>query len=122
MANHMEFTVTHPSRWLLAAVMITTAFSSGALAASATGWDGTWSGAWGGRAAEATSITIAGKRVVSYEYQSVSHPVANSNVTPTKITYEDQGNTVTLIKKSETTASASLHSQQGDATAELTRQ
>ena len=71
---------------------------------------------------EATSVTIAGKRVVSYEYQGVSHPVASSDVTPTKITYEDQGNTVTLTKKSETTASAALHSHQGDATADLTRQ
>jgi hypothetical protein len=108
------------SRWLLAAVMIT-AFSCPALAASATGWDGTWSGAWGGKPSEATSITIAGKQVVSYQYKGESHPVATSNVTPTKITYEDQGNTVTLTKKSETTASAALHSQQGDATAELTR-
>jgi len=119
--EHMEVPMTSPSRWLFAAVMIT-AFASGALAASATSWDGTWSGAWGGKASEATSVTVAGKRVVSYTYQGVSHPVAQSEVTPTKITYEDQGNVVTLTKKSETTASATLHSQQGDATAELTRQ
>ena len=67
------------SRWLLAAVMIT-AFSCPALAASATGWDGTWSGAWGGKPSEATSITIAGKQVVSYQYKGESHPVATSNV------------------------------------------
>jgi hypothetical protein len=121
MTDDMEFPMTRPSRWLLLAVMIT-AFSSAALAASKTGWDGTWSGAWGGKASEATSVTIADNKVVSYEYQGVSHPVANSKVTPAKITYEDQGNTVTLIKKSETTASAALHSDQGDATAELTRQ
>jgi hypothetical protein len=60
--------------------------------------------------------------VVSYAYQGVSHPVSTSHATPGKITYEDQGNTVTLVKKSETTASAALHTQQGDATAELTRQ
>jgi hypothetical protein len=113
--------MTRSSLWLSAAVMIA-ALSSAALAGPATRWDGTWSGAWGGKASEATSVTIAGQRVVSYEYQGVSHPVASSNVTPTKITYEDQGNTVTLIKKSETNASAALHSQQGDATAELTRQ
>ena len=108
-----------PSRWLLAAVMIA-AFSSGALAASS--WDGTWSGAWGGKTEQVTSVTVAGKRVVSYSYQGVSHPVAKSNVTSTKITYQDQGNTVTIIKKSDSTASASLHSEQHDATAELTRQ
>jgi hypothetical protein len=67
-------------------------------------------------------VTIAGDRVVSYAYQGVSHPVATSKATPTKITYEDQGNIVTLTKKSETTAHAALHSSQGDATAELTRQ
>ncbi len=108
------------SFWLVAALMIP-ACSSAALAGTAMGWDGTWSGAWGGRASESTSVTVAGDRVVSYEYQGVSHPVASSNVTPTKITYEDQGNTVTLVKKSDTTASAALHTQQGDATAELTR-
>jgi|ERR1700677_4493023 hypothetical protein len=91
-----------------------------ALAASKTSWDGTWSGAWGG--SEPTSITIAGKRVVSYEYQSVSHPVNSSNVTPEKITYQDNGVIVTLTKTGETTAHATLHSEQGDATAELTRQ
>ena len=83
-------------------------------------WDGTWSGAWGGR--EPTSITIADRRVVSYEYQSVSHPVKSSKVTPAKITYEDEGVTVTLTKTGATTAHATLHSEQGDATAELTRQ
>jgi len=110
-----------PSRWLLVAVTIA-AFSSTALAASRTGWDGTWSGAWGGKASEATSVTIANNKVVSYQYQGATHPVASSKVTPTNIIYDDQGVTVTLIKKSETTASAALHSDQGDATAELTRQ
>jgi hypothetical protein len=112
--------MTRPFRWLLAAVMIT-AFSSSAFAAS--GWDGTWSGAWGGKAEQATSVTVSGKRVVSYSYQGVSHPVASSNVTATKITNEDQGNSVTLTKTGEKTADATLHSQQGDdATADLTRQ
>jgi hypothetical protein len=108
------------SFWISLAVMIT-AFSSAALAASKTGWDGTWSGAWGGKASEATSVTVADNKVVSYEYQGASHPVANSNVTATKITYEDQGNSVTLTKTAETIAHATLHSDQGDATAELAR-
>jgi hypothetical protein len=97
------------------------AFATAALAASRTGWDGTWSGAWGGKEAEATSITVANNRVVSYQYQGVSHPVASSKVNPTKIIYEDQGVTVTLTRTSDATASAALHSEQGDATAELTR-
>jgi hypothetical protein len=111
--------MTRPSLWLSAAVMIT-AFSSSAFAAS--GWDGTWGGAWGGKTEQATSVTVSGKKVVSYSYQGVSHPVASSNVTATKITYEDQGNSVTLTKTGETTAHATLHSQSNDAAAELTRQ
>jgi hypothetical protein len=95
-------------------------FSSYALAAS--GWDGTWGGAWGGNAEQATSITVSGNRVVSYSYQGVSHPVAASSVTATKITYEDQGNSVTLTKTGEKSAHATLHSHSNDATAELTLQ
>jgi hypothetical protein len=106
------------SLWLSAAVMIT-AFSSSAFAAS--GWDGTWSGAWGGKAEQATEITVAGKKVVSYSYQGVSHPVTSSSVTATKITYEDQGNSVTLTKTGESTAHAKLHTGSNDADAELTR-
>jgi hypothetical protein len=48
--------------------------------------------------------------------------VGRSNVTAKKITYEDQGIIVTLTKTSETTAHATLHSEQGDATAKLTKQ
>jgi hypothetical protein len=110
--------MTRPFRWLLAAAMIT-AFSPSALPAS--GWDGTWGGAWGGKTEQATTITVSGKKVVSYSYQGVSHPVASSNVTATKITYEDQGNSVTLVKTGETTAHATLHNGSNDATAELTR-
>jgi hypothetical protein len=110
--------MSRPSLWLSAAVMIT-AFSSSAFAAS--GWDGTWSGAWGGKPEQATEITVSGKKVVSYSYQGVSHPVASSNVTATKITYEDQGNSVTLTKTGESTAHAKLHAGSNDADAELTR-
>ena len=107
-----------PSLWLSAAAL-TIAFSSSAFAAS--GWDGTWSGAWGGKPEQATEITVAGKKVVSYSYQGVSHPVASSNVTATKITYEDQGNSVTVTKTGESTAHAKLHTGSNDADAELTR-
>jgi hypothetical protein len=108
--------MTRRSRWLLAAVMIT-AFSSSACAAS--GWDGTWSGAWGGKPEQTTTVTVSGKQVVSFSYQGVSHPVASSTVTAKKITYEDQGNSVTLTKTGEKSAHATLHSQSNDATAEL---
>lgn len=110
-----------PSSWLSAAALIAAA-SSAVLAASVSGWDGTWSGAWGGDANQRTSVTVAGDRVASYMYQGMSHPVASSNVTARTITYQDQGNFVTLTKRSETTADAALRTQQGDATAVLTRQ
>jgi hypothetical protein len=83
-------------------------------------WEGTWSGAWGG--SQPTSITIAGNRVVSYTYQGASTPVTSSRVTPTRITYVGNGSTVTMVRTGNTTASATLHSQQGEGTAQLTRQ
>jgi hypothetical protein len=83
-------------------------------------WDGTWSGSWGGR--DPTSITVAGNRVVSYVYQGATTPVATSRVSPTRIVYSSNGVVVTLTKTGAATASAKLHSSQGDATAELTKQ
>ena len=108
-------------RSLLLATILVIASSSAALAAM-TGWDGTWSGAWGSDTSQSTSVTVAGNRVVSYTYQGMSHPVASSNVTANSITYQDQGNSVTMTKRSETTANAALHTPQGNATAVLTRQ
>jgi hypothetical protein len=90
-------------------------------AAPKRSWDGTWSGKWGGQDAQATSVTIVHNKVVSYTYQGASSPVAESKVTPTTVTYGEQGVTVILKRTSDTTAAASLHSPQGDATAELTR-
>ncbi|THD45467.1 MAG: hypothetical protein E7774_08005 [Bradyrhizobium sp.] len=110
--------MTRHFRWVLAAAIFATMSSS----ALASGWNGTWSGEWGGNAQQATSVTVAGNRVVSYSYQGVSHPVAASVVTATKITYEDEGNNVTLTRTGEKTAHATLHSGNNDATAELTLQ
>jgi len=107
--------------WPLVAALIV-APTLAAFAVSNTGWDGTWKGAWGGDATQTTSVTVANDRVVSYTYQGTSHPVASSNVTAGAITYSDQGNTVTLTKKSATTAAAALRTPEGNATAVLTRQ
>src|SRR5271156_5434375 len=88
-------------------------------AAPTSSWDGTWSGAWGG--SQPCSVTIAGNRVVSYEYQGASTPVTKSRLTSKTVTYEGTGATVTLTRTGTTTALATLHSQQGDATAQMTR-
>jgi hypothetical protein len=87
---------------------------------SSGSWSGTWSGSWGG--SQPTSITIEGTRVVSYTYQGASTPVTKSHVTAKVVTYEGQGTTVTMTRTGATTASAKLHSQQGDGTAQLTKQ
>src|ERR1700733_4245027 len=112
----MEIDMIRCANWFFAVAMAI-AFSSSAFAAS--GWDGTWSGAWGGKPEQTTTVTVSGKQVVSFSYQGVSHPVASSTVTAKKITYEDQGNSVTLTKTGEKSAHATLHSQSNDATAEL---
>ena len=109
-------------RSLLLATVLFAASSSAALAALPSGWDGTWSGEWGGDPNQATSITIAGNRVVSYTYQGMSHPVPGpSHVTSSMITYQVDGNTVRLVKRSNTTVNAALHTPMGDGTAVLTR-
>ncbi len=107
-------------RFALAAIPLSLLFATSLQAAPKSAWDGTWSGAWGG--SRPTSITIANKKVVSYEYQGVSTPVVASRVTQRRVTYGDNGTVVILTRTGKTTAFATLHTQQGDATAKLTRQ
>ena len=106
-------------RIAIASVALSLLLASSVVAAPRSSWDGAWSGAWGGR--DPTSITIAGNRVVSYDYGGATTPVASSVVTPNRVTYGDNGVTVILVRTGANTASAKLHSQQGDATATLTR-
>jgi hypothetical protein len=84
-------------------------------------WDGTWSGNWGGQESQATSVTIHGDKVISFEYGGVSTPVSASKVTPTTVSYNYNGVSVTLTRAGATTAAASLHGSMGDATARLTK-
>jgi hypothetical protein len=74
---------------------------------------------WGGR--DATAITVAGNRVVSYQYGGQTTPVVHSRVMAKKIIYGDNGTTVTMTRTGANTAHATIHSSQGDGTAELTR-
>lgn len=86
-------------------------------------WDGRWRGNWGGQASEATSILIVNNKVVSYDYQGATTPVSSpSTVTPTTFSYQTNSVTVVLNRTGATTATASLHSSMGDATAKLTKQ
>ena len=115
-------------RMVFASIALSILFASSPQAAtkrhhapkSHSSWDGTWSGAWGGNLP--TSITIVGMRVVSYTYQGASTPVTKSRITANKVTYEGSGSTVTMTRTGKNTAAATLHSQQGDGTAQLTRQ
>jgi len=106
-------------RMAFAILPLSLLFAGSLQAAPTSAWTGTWSGAWGGK--DPTSITIAGKRVVSYEYQGASTPVTRSKVSPKRVIYGSNGVTVTLTRTGGTTAFATLHSSQGDATAVLTR-
>jgi hypothetical protein len=85
-------------------------------------WNGTWSGAWGGSQGQATSITIANKQVVTYTFSGNSNPVSSSVVTAKKVSYGENGVSVVMLRTGPKTASAKLHSSQGDATAILTRE
>jgi hypothetical protein len=86
-------------------------------------WDGKWSGNWGGQASEATSIRIVNNKVVSYDYHGATTPVsAPSTVTPTTFSYQVNGVSVSLTRTGATTATASLRSSMGEATAQLIRQ
>jgi hypothetical protein len=109
------------TRLLIAASLIA-AVSPAAMAAPKSGWNGTWGGAWGGKASEATSVTLSGDKVVSYTYQGTSTPVTMSTVTAKSVSYGDNGTVVVLTKTGKNTAFATLHTIQGDATAQLTKE
>jgi hypothetical protein len=85
-------------------------------------WDGVWSGSWGGQESQATAVTIVNNNVVSFEYHGMTTPVSASAVTPTTVSYVFDGISVRITRTSVATATASLHSPMGDATARLTRQ
>jgi hypothetical protein len=105
-----------------ASIFLSLILAASSLAAPKQSWDGKWSGKWGGEDAQATSVTIANNKVESFEYQGVSTPVPASKVTPTTVSYEYNGVTVVIKRTGAATATATLHSSQGDATAALSRQ
>lgn len=82
-------------------------------------WDGRWVGAWGG--SQPTAQIVKGGKLVAYEYNGQTFPVATSYVTPTMIVYGEDV-VVTLTRTGVNTAHATIKTSQGDGTAELTRQ
>jgi hypothetical protein len=88
-------------------------------AAGLGSWDGRWVGAWGG--SRPTAQIVRGGKLVAYEYEGQTYPVATSHVTPTKIVYGDDV-VVTLTRTGANTAHATIKTSQGDGTAELTRE
>jgi hypothetical protein len=109
-------------RPIIASVLLPLFLASSALAAPKQSWDGKWSGKWGDEDAQATSVTIANGKVESFEYQGVSTPVPASKVTPTTVSYDYNGVSIVMKRTGATTATATLHSSQGDATAKLNKQ
>ena len=84
-----------------------------------SGWDGIWTGAWGGRAQ--TSIQISKNRVVRYEYQGTSVPITKQSVSANSVSFGSSSYTVTLTSTGPNTATATYSGAQGEAAADLTK-
>jgi hypothetical protein len=84
-----------------------------------SGWDGRWVGSWNG--SRPTAQIVRGGKLIAYEYNGQTYPVATSHVTPTKIVYGEVV-VVTLTRTGANTAHATIKTMQGEGTAELTRQ
>jgi len=108
-----------PLALLIAAPADAAAASRHKTAAGHPSWDGRWVGAWGGSLP--TAQIVKGGKLVAYEYNGQTFPVAASHVTPTKIVY-GKDVVVTLTRTGANTAHATIKSSQGEGTAELTRQ
>jgi hypothetical protein len=87
--------------------------------ASQGSWDGRWVGAWGG--SRPTVQIVKGGKLVAYEFDGQTFPVAKSHVTPSQIVYGEDV-VVTLTRTGPNTAHATIKTSQGSGTAELTRQ
>jgi hypothetical protein len=82
-------------------------------------WDGRWVGAWGG--SRPTAQIVKGGKLVAYEFDGQTYPVAASHVTSTRIVY-GKDVLVTMTRTGPNTAHATIKTSQGEGTAELTRQ
>jgi len=82
-------------------------------------WDGRWVGAWGG--SRPTVQIVKDGKLVAYEFDGQTFPVATSRVTSTEIVYGEDV-VVTLTRTGPNTAHATIKTSQGSGTAELTRQ
>src|SRR5271156_6161141 len=69
--------------------------------AGQSSWDGRWVGAWGG--SRPTAQIVKGGRLVAYEYNGQTYPVATSHVTQKEIVYGEDV-VVTLTRTGPNTA------------------
>ena len=93
-----------------------------ATAQTATSWDGTWAGFWGG--ISATSITIVGGRLARYEFKGKPVPITISKVQGNMITFGVAGDyVIRVIKTSQNMATATYENFRNNdtAAADLTR-
>jgi hypothetical protein len=101
------------------ALLIATPADAAPKRAALGSWDGRWVGAWGG--SQPTVQIVKGGKLVAYEFNGQTFPVASSQVTPSEIVYGKEV-VVTLTRTGPNTAHATIKTSQGDGTAELTRQ
>jgi hypothetical protein len=96
--------------------------NTSAFAQEVSSWDGVWAGAWHGH--ERTSVQISHGRVVRYEFQVSSVPIATQKVSAQSVTFGVPGRyTVTMDLTGPGRATATYNSSiNGSATADLTKQ
>jgi hypothetical protein len=103
-----------------AIVVVLSTLSAPSWAKDKSAWDGTWTGAWGGRAR--TSVQISNNKVVRYEYQGAPVPIVKQKVSANSVSFGSSTYTVTLTLTGPSTATASYSGAQGEAAADLMRQ
>lgn len=110
-------------RWLALVVMPFALLASAQASRSATlptTWDGVWAGSLGH--VSPISVTIANNKVVSYLFRGAPLKVVYNKITPARVSFGDPDHyKMTIVKTSDTAASARYSGRRGYATAVLTK-
>jgi hypothetical protein len=81
-------------------------------AATTSSWDGTWTGSL--EHVSPVILTIANDTVVSYSIEGAPVAVRYTNATPTTLSFGDRDHfSVTLIRRTDATASVRTHGRNG---------